>query len=633
MNNSTHPASFVRKPARGPLSRNEEIVAGLFFGLLLFLGSFLALYIGTQIWYLGRILPGVSLAGVSLDGLSTSEAASKIGARVNYANNGHLLLYDSKTQKNWSLTPSQLGLLLDPDASARAAMQVGRSPSPLKAMSEQFEIWISGRDLAPVYIFDQRLSYTMLSQISSQVNQPVVNAGITVKGTEVTETTSQNGRLVDIPATIELIQNKAQTMQDAAIPLVIKEEVPTVLDVSEQAKQVRQVLSQPLTLTLSEGITDKDGTSSYIIPADVLATMLSFENVTENDKTTLKASLSSQSLLSYLSPLASKIQADTQNSRFTFNDSTKKLDLVQSAVIGHSLNLQKSVVAINQQVFSGSHAVALQVDLEKPKIGDDTVGADLGIIEEVHEEISFFYDSPAERVQNIKAASKSFNGLLVAPGETLSMSAVMGDVSLDTGYSEALIIANGQTIKGVGGGVCQVSTTLFRAAFFSGFQVVERYPHAYRVGYYEYDLNGRHSDHYAGLDATVYVPYIDFKFKNDSSTWLLMETYVNPTYGTLVWKFYGTKDGRTVDWTTSGLTNVVKHPDTLYRENKDLPAGEVKKVDYAADGADVKIHRVVRKDGVILHDDEFDTHYQPWQAIFEYGPGTEGMPPADNGTD
>ena len=105
------------------------------------------------------------------------------------------------------------------------------------------------------------------------------------------------------------------------------------------------------------------------------------------------------------------------------------------------------------------------------------------------------------------------------------MAAVLGDVSLDTGYAEALIIYGDRTIKGVGGGVCQVSTTLFRTVFFGGYQVDERWFHAYRVKYYEQTASGGHDENLAGLDATVFAPQVDFRFTNDSPYWLLMETY------------------------------------------------------------------------------------------------------------
>jgi vancomycin resistance protein YoaR len=125
----------------------------------------------------------------------------------------------------------------------------------------------------------------------------------------------------------------------------------------------------------------------------------------------------------------------------------------------------------------------------------------------------------------------------------------------------------------------------------------------------------------------VFVPVVDLKFINDTPNWLLMETYVSPSARTLTWKFYSTSDGRTVDWNTTGPTNIVKPEEPLYEENSDLNRGEVKQVDWEAEGADVTVRRTVYRDGGVLFEDAFSTHYQPWRAIYHYGPGTEGMPP------
>jgi vancomycin resistance protein YoaR len=179
----------------------------------------------------------------------------------------------------------------------------------------------------------------------------------------------------------------------------------------------------------------------------------------------------------------------------------------------------------------------------------------------------------------------------------------------------------GQTIKGVGGGVCQVSTTLFRGVFFAGYPIVERYAHAYRVGYYEQTAKG-HDAKLAGLDATVFVPLVDFKFKNDTPNWLLMETYVNGY--SLTWKFYSTSDGRRVEWSSTGPTNIVPAPAPVYRENPDLKQGEINQVDWAAEGSDVNVSRTVyNKDGSVYFSDDVTTHYEAWQDVYEYGPGTE----------
>src|SRR5512147_796441 len=151
---------------------------------------------------------------------------------------------------------------------------------------------------------------------------------------------------------------------------------------------------------------------------------------------------------------------------------------------------------------------------------------------------------------NIGAATAQFQGVLIKPGETFSFNKYLGDVSLDKGFAEALIIFNGRTVTGVGGGVCQVSTTVFRAAFSAGFPIIERWPHAYRVGWYERGFG-------PGLDATVFSPYVDFKFTNDTPYALLIESYANDAAGRLTFKFYSTPDGRQVAVSEPIVENVV----------------------------------------------------------------------------
>jgi vancomycin resistance protein YoaR len=256
-------------------------------------------------------------------------------------------------------------------------------------------------------------------------------------------------------------------------------------------------------------------------------------------------------------------------------------------------------------------------------VGNDATAEQLGITGVTSVQNSYFYGSSASRIKNIETAAARFHGLLVAPGETFSMAQALGDVSLDTGYAEALIIYGNRTIKGVGGGVCQVSTTLFRTAFFGGYPILERYPHAYRVSYYELTRSGSVNTDLAGLDATVFVPVVDLKFTNDTPNWLLMETYVKPEARVLTWKFYSTPDGRHVEWETSGLQNIEDAPEPLYQENDDLAQGEIRQVDWEAAGADVTVTRTVTRDGQVISQDEFTTHYLPWRAVYEYGPGTK----------
>jgi vancomycin resistance protein YoaR len=127
----------------------------------------------------------------------------------------------------------------------------------------------------------------------------------------------------------------------------------------------------------------------------------------------------------------------------------------------------------------------------------------------------------------------------------------------------------------------------------------------------------------AGMDATVYFPLVDFKFTNDTPYWILMETYVDVSARTITWKFYSTSDGRSVTWDTTGLQDVVPAPAPVFEENPELGKNEMKQVDWAANGADVTITRTVWKDGAVLFQDPIATHYEPWQAVCQYGPDSK----------
>jgi vancomycin resistance protein YoaR len=137
------------------------------------------------------------------------------------------------------------------------------------------------------------------------------------------------------------------------------------------------------------------------------------------------------------------------------------------------------------------------------------------------------------------------------------------------------------------------------------------------------DASGSVDSTLAGMDATVFFPLVDFKFKNDTSSWLLMETYVDVAARTITWKLYSTSDGRSITWDTSGPSNTVPPPEPAFEENPDFNKNQIKEVDHAAQGADVNVTRTVWINGQIYFSDQFQTHYQPWQAVCQYGPETE----------
>jgi len=171
--------------------------------------------------------------------------------------------------------------------------------------------------------------------------------------------------------------------------------------------------------------------------------------------------------------------------------------------------------------------------------------------------------------------------------------------------------------------VCKVSTTLFRAAFFAGFPILERHPHAYRVYYYEKVYGNSINTNLAGLDATVYLPVVDLVFSNDTDNWLLIETYVIPSSSSITFKFYSTSDNRSVNWSTTGLTDIEEEPEPVYHFNDELSDEQIKQVDWGIAGGKVTVYREVLKDGAYYFDDTFYTHYQAWRDVYEYGKDAE----------
>lgn len=574
--------------------------------------------------YANQVIPRVYVMNIELTGKTIEEANALLNSAFNYVDQGKIVF--TFQDYVWESSPADLGYWVDSTASAERAYSVGRGKLLPVNLIERVKAWFTGVQLTPVARYDERAAFAYLQSIAKEIDQPEIEASLSLINAEVEVVSGQVGREVDIPAVLDALMPRLELMEDAIIPLIVDESIPAIIDVAPQADLARKILSKPLVLT-APAIAEQEENSWTIEPGD-LASMLTIHRVENGENNTYEIGLNEELMQMYLSSLAPGLLVNPNNARFIFNDDTRQLDLLEPAVIGRSLDIPGSIDYIQSSLLEGVHEILLTFSSIKPLVTDETTAAELGITELVHQETSYFFGSDPSRVQNIKASSARYHGLLIAPWETFSMADALGNISLDNGYAEAPIIFGGQTIQGIGGGVCQVSTTLFRAAFFAGFPIDERHAHAYRVGYYEQRSNGTRDPNLAGLDATVYVPIVDMKFTNDTDHWLLMETYMG-NYS-LTWKFYSTSDGRTVEWHSTGVQNIVKAPKDLYRENPDLSKGTIKQVDYSADGADVTVSRTVYINDQVHFSDSFFTRFQPWQAIFEYGPGTEGIPGSDS---
>jgi vancomycin resistance protein YoaR len=317
------------------------------------------------------------------------------------------------------------------------------------------------------------------------------------------------------------------------------------------------------------------------------------------------------------------VNRDPQNPKFVFQPAkagnNSKVTEFQPALPGVKVDSDKfksqltSALDTLENSDDKTETFNIPVIESPPEVTTDQVN-NLGIKELIGRGTSTYFHSIPGRVHNVVLAASRINGTLVAPGKTFSFNQTLGDVTQFTGYQQAYIISGGKTILGDGGGVCQVSTTMFRALLNAGLPITERAAHAYRVGYYEQDSP-------PGLDATVYGPEPDLKFTNDTPAYILIEATSDPKNYSLTFELYGTSDGRVTTISKSVVTNVTPALPTVYQDDPTLPAGTLKQTDFSAAGAIVTFNYSVVRAGQTIFAKTFVSNYRPWAAVYLRGTG------------
>ncbi len=424
--------------------------------------------------------------------------------------------------------------------------------------------------------------------------QNVVYPGITIAGTNFS---GQKQKDVE-----KYFENKNATIRNKSITFQNDDD-----SVSIKAGDLQAGYNAPLLAQQAIGI----GKSSDVITNISIVIQAYFNGI----ELSPSYFYSEQKLNTLIEPIREKVSVDPVNALFNFKDG--KVTAFKPSSDGKSIDddlLHKDLNSSIPSLFrptSKPLAISIPVKIIKPTQTTEKVN-NLGIKELVSSGTSLFQHSIETRIFNVTLAASRLNGVLVAPGETFSFDKALGDVSAFTGYKQAYVIQDGKTVLGDGGGVCQVSTTLFRAILNAGLPIVERHAHAYRVGYYEEDSP-------PGLDATVYVPSVDLKFKNDTKNYILIQSSVDPYELRLTFNLYGAKDGRQVSMTKPVVTNQTPAPPDVYQDDPTLPKGVIKQIDFAAAGATATFSRTVTKDGKTIIADTYVSNYQPWQAIYLRG--------------
>lgn len=573
----------------------------------------------------GVIYTGVRVWGVDLSKMSQAEAQQALQQLLSGATSRTITLEEPETEEQWQYSPSDLGISYDLQRTVRSAYDVGRSGGPLGALRQRFQAWYYGHELAPVIVFDEGKLEQALHDVAANTNRPARDAALTHASGRFQYAPGQVGRQLDVSDLKERLIQPVMNFRSAHVELLTHELSPNVLDDPQVAARVQAILGSPMVFYFQEPLEDLD-LDRVEVTTEQLSDWLRVQMVEENGKARYDVFVDENAVRNWLGEIETRVYRQPENARYYFDDDTRELVLVEPHVNGRSLDVDATLEAFMAQVGTPNRSVPFAIDKIIPTVNSNATAEQLGITELITQSTTWFYGSTPERKHNIARAAAQFFGIVVAPGEEFSFNRYLGDVTEDAGFTTGLIIIGGRTVEGVGGGVCQVSTTLYQTAFWAGFPITERLEHGYRVHYYD-DGEG------PGMDATVFSPLVDLKFVNNTDHYLLIENYYDEAFESLTFKFYSTDTGRTVEKDGPVFENETPPRPDVWEYNEDLEEDEIIQVDWAVEGARVTVNRrVFDANGNLMYGDEaFVSNYIPWSNIYQYGPGVdpENVDPED----
>lgn len=605
-------------------------------GIFVLLGLFIFLAAGYGVYSLicqEKFYFGVKIGDLNLGGLDRASAKNIIREKSETVADQDLIL--STDDKQWVARSKDLKINYDLEKTLDSAWKVGRSKNLWTNFKTRIALIFAPEVLNCAFSYNQAAVEGLISSASAEIEIKGHDATLQIKNNEAEIIAERAGKEIDnilLEKEIISVISYLEPNREISLPLETYQPKIASSDLDGARNEVNRIIKEPIVL--------KWGKDDFTFaPADI-GGWLEFSTF-NNQKIAQKQSVFAQEqsyVFSYffnqdkirasIDDFGKKINRDPVDAKLTI--SSGKATVFQSSQDGYELDQEKTLNNIGEILgqrkkvaglsSEGQEITASEINLavktKKPAISNETIN-DLGIKEMIAAGTTSFAGSPENRKYNIKLGAGFLNGALVKPGEVFSLMTTLGNVSESRGFRQELVIKEDRTEPEVGGGLCQVSTTMFRAALNSGMEIIERSNHKYRVSYYEPPV---------GMDATVYDPSPDFKFKNNTPGYILIQTKVSGN--NLTFEFYGTKDGRKIEISNPTIYDQVDPPEPVYVDDPSLAAGEVKQVEKAHQGVKAYFHyKVIAADGDVLTEKTFNSTYAPWGAKYLKGPD---LPPEEN---
>ena len=540
------------------------------------------------------IYPNILVAKRNVGGLTLTEASSLLSRDI--VKPDYLTL--SYKEKQFKIKTSDFDLSYDLTSTAQKAYQLVRTGNILTDLENRVYLIFQPKEVDLVVNLDKNKLQKIISKISDEISVKPVFPSIKLINGKILIENGVAGSVLNKTELMAMINNSFSkgTLTSLEIPMVVEDPTLTPKEVDILRTRAEKIIGKNIqmkfefnifTLNDSEIVSFFDPVGGY--------------NQTLIDNTVQKNT--------------SLINRNPQNPKFNFENGRVKE--FQPALDGVNVNTDeyKRLIISTLDNLPNTSEKTLSFDIPVVRVAPEVSTGEVnnfGIKELIGRGTSTYFHSIPGRVYNVSLATSRINGTLIKPGDTFSFNNTLGDVSEFTGYKQAYIISEGKTILGDGGGVCQVSSTLFRALLNAGLPITERQAHAYRVGYYEQGSP-------PGMDATVYSPSPDLKFKNDTTSYILIQAKADTKHYSLVFELYGTSDGRVSSVTKPVVSNITPALPTVYQDDPTLPVGTTKQVDYSAAGAKVTFNYLVTRRGETIYKKTFISNYRPWAAVYLRG--------------